>query len=126
MYCSERQMKITFSSSNVMPIIKFTDFAGCWKLLEGCVSTTGIWQHRHPHSMRPLPGGGRPCGTGSELWPIEVHILLLLSYNNNIMIIICRNRRSYTTSMSTRGLRISEFEIEGHFRRENLASFLVG
>ena len=45
----------------------------------------------------------------------------------NVVGCLIRGRRRWSvTYTSPRGLRISEFGIEGHFRRENLTSFLVG
>ena len=45
----------------------------------------------------------------------------------NVAGCLIRGRRRWSvTYTSPRGLHISEFGIEGHFRRENLTSFLVG
>ena len=58
-------------------------------------------------------------------------ISIIIIYRNrhsfNVAGCIIRVRRRWSvTYTSPRGLRISEFGIEGHFRIENLTSFLVG
>ena len=59
-----------------------------------------------------------------------VIIIIIIICRNNVAGCLIRGRRTWSvTYTSPRGLRISdffEFRIEGHFRRENITSFLVG